>query len=73
MGGLKRAIKSSTDLFLFVVDILESDSTVVVCDDEERLVVEKAFGVEFSDETVNLAGVVSRKKQMVPGIEGVVG
>lgn len=66
------AIKSeeSLDMILFfVVDIVNSSAEVVVTNDDEKQLIEKAFKVSFTSETVNLPGVVSRKKQMVPNIE----
>ncbi len=66
------AIKSeeALDMILFfVVDIVNSSAEVVVTNDEEKQLIEKAFKVSFLSETVNLPGVVSRKKQMVPNIE----
>jgi len=56
-------------IFLFIVDILNSSSEVITTSDTEKAVIAKAYGVEFSGETVTLPGVVSRKKQMVPQIE----
>lgn len=64
--------KEGLDMILFyVVDILNSSATVVVTNEEEKLLIEKAHSVKFEGETVDLAGVVSRKKQIVPKIEEV--
>lgn len=55
-------------VLLFVIDILEGDSTLLLPGDLARQVVRNSFGVEAeaSGDTVVLPGVVSRKKQIVP-------
>jgi manganese-dependent inorganic pyrophosphatase len=56
----------SLDLFLFVVtDILNNDS-VAVAMGPRASVVETAYGVTFENNRALLAGVVSRKLQIVP-------
>ncbi len=56
----------SLDLFLFVVtDILNSDS-IAVAIGPRASVVESAYGVTLADNRALLAGVVSRKAQIVP-------
>ena len=68
-----RAMKEEEGLdaaFLFVVDIINSAATVIVPSEDEKAVVTKAFGVPFDGETALLPGVVSRKKQIAPKIEG---
>jgi manganese-dependent inorganic pyrophosphatase len=53
-------------LFLFVVtDILTNDSIALALGDSAHAV-EKAYNVQLSNNTAKLAGVVSRKKQIVP-------
>ncbi len=59
--------------FFFAVDILKTESTLVVNGDWEREIAEKAFGSEFDGETMLLPDVVSRKKQIVPNIEKAIG
>lgn len=60
------------DMILFyIVDIINSSSQVIVTNEDEKNLVEKAHKVAFSGEDINLPGVVSRKKQMVPAIEEV--
>jgi manganese-dependent inorganic pyrophosphatase len=62
--------EESLDMVLFfVVDIINSSANALVTNEEEKKLIEKAFNVEFTSETVNLPGVVSRKKQMIPAIE----
>ncbi|WP_096440039.1 manganese-dependent inorganic pyrophosphatase [Alteribacter populi] len=59
------------DVFVFVVtDILTNDSTVLV-EGQASEAVEKAFNVTLSNKTAVLSGVVSRKKQIVPPLNGV--
>ncbi|QIL46640.1 manganese-dependent inorganic pyrophosphatase [Vagococcus coleopterorum] len=54
------------DLFVLVItDILESNSAILVVGDDKSPV-EKAFNVSLVNNTAELAGVVSRKKQVVP-------
>lgn len=53
------------DLFLLLItDILESSSTALSVGNDAK--VAAAFGVTVEDGTAKLAGVVSRKKQVVP-------
>lgn len=58
--------------FYFAVDVLKGYAVPIVISDDEKKVLEKAFDQEITDDT-KLEGVVSRKKQIVPPIEGVVG
>ncbi|PLS22562.1 manganese-dependent inorganic pyrophosphatase [Neptunicoccus cionae] len=53
-------------VLLFVVDILNEESTLLVSNDLVKTVAEKSFGVTVSGDTVILPGVVSRKKQIIP-------
>ncbi len=54
------------DLFLLIItNILDSDSAILVVG-EPKSNVEKAFNVKLENNTALLAGVVSRKKQVVP-------
>lgn len=54
------------DLFILVItDILESNSAIIVVGDSKDKV-EKAFNVTLENNVAHLAGVVSRKKQVVP-------
>jgi manganese-dependent inorganic pyrophosphatase len=56
------------DLFLFVLtDILNNDSVVIASGNETKAV-EEAYGVTLEDNQALLRGVVSRKKQIVPGL-----
>ncbi len=53
-------------VLLFVVDILNEESTLLVANELVQTVAEKSFGVKVSGDTVVLPGVVSRKKQIIP-------
>lgn len=53
-------------VLLFVVDILNEESTLLVANDLVKAVAEKSFGVKVDGDTVILPGVVSRKKQIIP-------
>lgn len=55
-------------LFFFVVDILKQNSALYVFDDAERLLAEKVFkvGLNAAGDELLLAGIVSRKKQIIP-------
>ena len=59
---------NSYDMFVLVLtDILESNSEgIVVGSDETKSLFEKAFDKKLVDSAVELPGVVSRKKQVVP-------
>lgn len=52
-------------LLLMVTDIVNEGSTVLFAGDDGELI-SKAFGVQPSENSVYLQGVVSRKKQVVP-------
>jgi len=69
MNELKR--EGIDGVMLYVVDILNTSSEVIVPSEFERDIVSKAHNVEFTGETVTLPGVVSRKKQIAPNIEKV--
>lgn len=73
-GAFRAAIEKQNaaegyDLFLLMVtDILNSDTRLMVVG-EPQDVVEKAFGKKITDGKMDLPGVVSRKKQVVPPLE----
>jgi len=56
-------------VLLFVVDILNEQSSLLVPNDLVKNVAEKSFGVSVSGDTVILPGVVSRKKQIIPSLK----
>ena len=53
-------------VLMFVVDILNEDSTLLVANDLVKTVAEKSFGVTVVSDTILLPGVISRKKQIIP-------
>ncbi len=53
-------------VLLFVVDILNEESTLLIANDLVKSVAEKSFGATVGGDTVVLPGVVSRKKQIIP-------
>lgn len=55
--------------FFFVVDIIKSEATLIVADEIEKSIAEKAFGAMFAGDTLILPGIVSRKKQITPTLE----
>ncbi|SMX31667.1 manganese-dependent inorganic pyrophosphatase [Actibacterium lipolyticum] len=56
-------------VLLFVVDILNEESTLLVPNDLVKTVAEKSFGAAASGDAVVLPGVVSRKKQIIPNLK----
>lgn len=68
-----RAEQELDGVFFFAVDILNTKSHLVVNGDFEKEIAEKAFESEFVDDVMELDGVVSRKKQIVPNIEKAIG
>ena len=56
-------------VLFFVVDILREESTLFVPNKSVKKVAEKSFGVNVSDNSVLLPGVVSRKKQIIPNLK----
>lgn len=64
-------VKTSQNLagvFVFVVDIIAGQATMFCTNGAEDFA-EKAFGVKFEAGLMQLPGVVSRKKQIVPAFE----
>ena len=56
-------------VLLFVVDILNEQSTLLVPNDLVKNVAAKSFGADADSDTVVLEGVVSRKKQIIPNLK----
>ena len=52
--------------FFLATDILKQSSQMLIPGDEERALAFRAFGINATDGIVELPGVVSRKKQVVP-------
>lgn len=53
-------------ILLFVIDILQEEATLLIPDEETKILTESAFNVSISDNTITLPGIVSRKKQILP-------
>ena len=71
MDGIVRE-KCLDNAFLMITDIINESSTVVCGGEDGVGIMEKAFDTKAADEdSVYLPGVVSRKKQMVPALMGV--
>lgn len=56
-------------VLLFVVDILNEESTLLVPNELVKGVAENSFAASVSGDTVVLPGVVSRKKQIIPNLK----
>ena len=56
-------------VLLFVVDILNEQSTLFIPNDAVKSVAEKSFGITVEGDSVILPGVVSRKKQIIPSLK----
>ncbi len=56
-------------VLLFVVDILNEQSTLLVPNDLVKTVATKSFDASATGDTVVLPGVVSRKKQNIPNLK----
>ncbi|KPA20961.1 putative manganese-dependent inorganic pyrophosphatase [Shimia sp. SK013] len=56
-------------VLLFVVDILNEESTLLVPNDLVKSVAAKSFDVTADGDAIVLPGVVSRKKQIIPNLK----
>ncbi|WP_424969641.1 manganese-dependent inorganic pyrophosphatase [Dinoroseobacter sp. S76] len=56
-------------VLLFVVDILNEESTLLVPNDLVKTVAAKSFDADATGDAVVLPGVVSRKKQIIPNLK----
>lgn len=56
-------------VLLFIVDILNEESTLLVPNDLVRDIARSSFGAEAEGDTVVLPGIVSRKKQIIPNLK----
>lgn len=55
-------------LFFMMTDILTESTELLMVGDRCKEVIDTAFGVTAGEHSVELPGVVSRKKQLIPGI-----
>ncbi|MCY4307664.1 MAG: manganese-dependent inorganic pyrophosphatase [Rhodobacteraceae bacterium] len=56
-------------VLMFVVDILNGNSTLFVPNEMVRTIAKSSFGVEGIGNTLELPGIVSRKKQIIPNLK----
>lgn len=56
-------------VLLFVVDILKEEATLLVPNDLVKQLAEASFGCTVTGDTVVLPGIMSRKKQIIPGLK----
>ncbi len=56
-------------ILMFVVDILKGNSTLLIPNEMVRAIAEKSFGVSGQGNTLELPGIVSRKKQIIPNLK----
>ena len=57
------------EILLFIVDILNQESTLLIPNENIREIAKKSFNVKSSEDFIKLPGVVSRKKQIIPNIK----
>lgn len=57
------------EVLLFIVDILNEESTLLVPNDYVKKVAEASFGVKVDGDAVVLPGIISRKKQIIPALK----
>jgi manganese-dependent inorganic pyrophosphatase len=56
-------------VLLFVVDILNEEATMLIPNTLAKSLAERSFGVSVTGDTVKLAGIMSRKKQIIPNLK----
>ena len=57
------------EILLFIVDILNEESTLLIPNENTREIAKKSFNVKSSEDFIKLPAVVSRKKQIIPNIK----
>lgn len=57
-----------SQVLLFAIDILNEEATVMIPNEETKIIIEQAFSIEIKGNTAVLPGVVSRKKQILPAL-----
>lgn len=53
-------------LYFMIVDIIRQNCQLYIIGETEKLLAEKVFGGKTLNSTMNLKGIVSRKKQIAP-------
>ncbi len=72
ISAINELLLEETDLdgvLFFIVDILNEKSTVLIYSDYVKSIVETSFGVSVSGDSAELAGVTSRKLQIIPNLK----
>ena len=57
------------EAFVFVIDILNEEATLLVPNEATKRMAEQSFNVQVEGDTVVLPGIVSRKKQIIPQLK----
>ncbi len=57
------------EAFLFVIDILNEEATLLIPNEATKTMAEQSFNVQVEGDTVLLPGIVSRKKQIIPQLK----
>lgn len=57
------------EILLFVVDILNESSTLLIQNETVRSICQNSFGVVDEGDAIELPGIVSRKKQIIPSLK----
>ena len=57
------------EAFLFVIDILREEATLLVPNKATKQMAEQSFEIQVEGDTVVLPGIVSRKKQIIPQLK----
>jgi len=70
--GKVKAEKGANAIFLMLTDIMKEGTDLLFVADDASII-EKAFGVAPGDKTAWLDGVMSRKKQVVPNLQKILG
>jgi manganese-dependent inorganic pyrophosphatase len=63
---LKKDEPDTDEVLFFVVDILKEEAIVLVYNELTKQIIKASFGVDVTNDTAVLPGVVSRKKQILP-------
>jgi manganese-dependent inorganic pyrophosphatase len=68
-----RKEESIENVLFFVIDILNTNAYLIISDTEVEDIANRVFGKNVTDKVMELPGVASRKKQIVPPLEKVLG
>ena len=56
-------------VLFFLIDILNEGATLFIPNEAVRAIAQKSFGQEVDSDLLDLPGVVSRKKQIIPALK----